>query len=255
MKKPTSIITNLSIVILTNKQDQLFINALESAQVAEKILLVDNHGYHWQTLQKKYRFQVHQHLKPINNFAKVRNQALKLITTKWVMFLDSDETLGKDRLLKQNIKAINKALQQSATTVYVKRKDIFLKRQLKHGEVGNVKLIRLFQTKKANFSGNIHEVVNSNEKQYQSEVTLLHYAHPSITQFLASISDYSKLASNNETASLLLLVKMIIYPLAKFITNYFFKLGFLDGYRGLTYATLMSLHSFFVRIYRYEDKK
>ncbi|MBI4226081.1 hypothetical protein HY612_03115 [Candidatus Roizmanbacteria bacterium] len=41
--------------------------------------------------------------------------------------------------------------------------------------------------------------------------------------------------------------KIIFFPLAKFILNYFIKLGFLDGPAGFTYAFLMSFHSFLVR--------
>jgi hypothetical protein len=34
--------------------------------------------------------------------------------------------------------------------------------------------------------------------------------------------------------------------------NYWLKLGFLDGFAGLSYALMMSFHSLLVRIYLYE---
>ena len=40
---------------------------------------------------------------------------------------------------------------------------------------------------------------------------------------------------------------IVLYPIAKFILNYIFKLGFLDGLEGLIFAILMSFHSFLVR--------
>jgi hypothetical protein len=40
-------------------------------------------------------------------------------------------------------------------------------------------------------------------------------------------------------------------PLAKFIWNYFFLWGFLDGIHGFVFAVLMSLHSFAVRVKLY----
>jgi len=248
-------IKDLTIVILTNKQDKLLVNALTSSQVAQEVLVLDNYGYDWQTLKKKYHFTVSRETKPIINFAKTRNKALKLVKTKWIMFLDSDETLGTKELLKNNVQAIKEATQQNNIGVSIIRKDIFLNKELKHGEVGRVEIVRLFQTKKTKFHGNIHETITLNTKGYKSNITLLHYSHSDITQFLNSIAKYSKLASINEkTKRNRLTIKMIIYPLGKFISNYFLKLGFLDGYRGLTYAIMMSLHSFFVRVYSFEER-
>jgi len=41
-------------------------------------------------------------------------------------------------------------------------------------------------------------------------------------------------------------------PKAKFIQNYFLKLGFLDGYLGLFQAYLMSVQSLTVRVFQWQ---
>ena len=48
------------------------------------------------------------------------------------------------------------------------------------------------------------------------------------------------------------LLSLITFPVGKFINNFLLKRGFLDGWRGLSYALMMSLHSFCVRIFQYE---
>ena len=42
-------------------------------------------------------------------------------------------------------------------------------------------------------------------------------------------------------------MSILLFPAGKFIQNYFFKRGFLDGTAGFIHAALMSLHSFLVR--------
>lgn len=42
-------------------------------------------------------------------------------------------------------------------------------------------------------------------------------------------------------------ISIIMYPLGKFILNYFFRRGFLDHIPGLIVALIMSFHSFLVR--------
>ena len=42
---------------------------------------------------------------------------------------------------------------------------------------------------------------------------------------------------------------------AKFVSNYWLKAGFLDGWRGLIYAVVMSIHSLAVRVFIYEQQQ
>jgi hypothetical protein len=103
----------------------------------------------------------------------------------------------------------------------------------------------------------VHELAQVEGQVSFSNITLLHYAHRNIAEFFSDVTGYAKLAAeyqnDSKLPSILLTVKTIVFPLGKFIQNYFLKLGFLDGWRGLTYATLMSLHSLSVRVMSYEN--
>ncbi|PIZ47679.1 glycosyl transferase, partial [Candidatus Woesebacteria bacterium CG_4_10_14_0_2_um_filter_39_14] len=48
------------------------------------------------------------------------------------------------------------------------------------------------------------------------------------------------------------LFRIIANPLAKFIQNYIFRLGFLDGTPGIIVALMMSFHSFLARAKLYQ---
>ncbi|EKD80696.1 MAG: glycosyl transferase family 2, partial [uncultured bacterium] len=78
----------------------------------------------------------------ISDFAQARNEALTQVKTPWVLFLDTDETISP--ALKQEITLAIQTDQFAA--YYIPRRDTFLDRELKHGETGHTKLIRLART-------------------------------------------------------------------------------------------------------------
>lgn len=244
-------ISDLSIVILTNRNDSKFEQALNSAQFAQNILIIDNNSKNdWNDLQKKYQFEIIEHSKAIINFAKVRNKALESVKTTWVLFLDSDEILPKNAATEiKNIIENN-----TYDAVSIKRIDYFLGKPLSFGETGNILFIRLFKTEHGKFVRNVHERVEISGKLGSANFNISHFSHDSIKDFLAKITHYAMLESKNKSTNKNeTFIQMCTFPIIKFILNYFVKLGFLDGYRGLIYAIMMSLHSFFVRVFRYEN--
>ena len=65
-------------------------------------------------------------------------------------------------------------------------------------------------------------------------------------------SHASEIIRNLNKSKKTIIKQMIVYPIGKFINNFILELGFLDGWRGLIYAFIMSLHSLWVRVYWYE---
>lgn len=241
----------LTIIILTNRSDSRFVAALESAQVAHEVLIVDHQSQNnWSELSRKYDFIISKklHSAKIENFAKIRNQAMQTASFDWVFFLDSDEIIEKTeyRHLEQCIS------QNRISGFFVQRRDIYLGKQLQHGETGHMQLLRLFLKEQTHFSGVVHEVALVDGKTAKSKITLVHHSHPSLAEFFSSIQEYSVLASQQPTPQLLFWLQFFIFPPAKFIYTYIILGGFRDGMRGFCYSLMMSLHSFFVRVHTYE---
>jgi len=188
---------------------------------------------------------------PIRDFSRLRNWAIAKVKTRWSLFLDSDETIDQQswrkikQLLKQNRPLVNGYL--------LKRQDIFLGRPLKYGETGQIYLLRLGKTEFMRYQRVVHEIAGVDGMTDKTEILIQHFAHKNIKQFLTKIFNYAQLEANQRhTWRLVLWLQLLFYPLGKFVNNYFIKLGFLDGMRGLVYASLMSLHSLLVRIYQLE---
>lgn len=240
----------LTICIITNRSDVRFLHAFQSAQIATEVLIVDNHSQNdWAKLLRTYRGRVIEwDDAPISDFAAVRNQALAHANHEWVLFLDSDEVLPTD----QQDRLAQLLQDTTAAGYWITRKDIFRGQPVNHGE-GTIKLIRLLRKSQAKFTGTVHEIATVSGTVAESQLVIDHYAHDSITSFLNKVQRYAQLAATQKSHTFWKNVwELCCYPPGKFIWNYVWKQGFRDGWAGLVYAILMSLHSFFVRIYRYE---
>jgi glycosyltransferase involved in cell wall biosynthesis len=245
----------LSVIILTHRNDQRFIKAISSAQMADEVLILDYQSQNnWPTLAKKYQFNLVKRTGVIENFASERNLALAKAKHDWVLFLDSDE-----EIVETSWPEIAQALNNPAIDgFFVNRVDIFYGQALKFGETGSSKFLRLIRKDKAKYLRPVHEkaVVAGNTED--SQIFLHHYSHTNINEFITDITHYATLEAEYQNDDLLsplaLGLKTIAYSKAKFFNNYILKLGFLDGWRGLVYASIMSLHSLMVRVFSYENR-
>ncbi len=245
----------LSVIILTHRQDQRFIKALKSAQPATEVLVIDyQSGNNWQELNKKYHFKLIKRAGSIENFSQERNLALKESQAEWVFFLDSDEEITSTSWLEITDLVTNNS---GVDGYLVERTDIFYGRALKFGETGGNKFLRLIRKAKAQYLRPVHEQAIVQGTTEYSKIQIVHYSHQNISEFIQDVTHYAVLEAEYQNDDLLspttLGLKTIIYPKSKFLVNYLFKLGFLDGWRGLVYATIMSLHSIMVRVFSYEN--
>lgn len=180
----------------------------------------------------------------IKNFAEARNQAMAKAPTNWIIFLDSDEKLSNN--LKPEIQ---KAIKNIQYNYQIKRIDWFLGKKLRFGETSRFRSTRLVQKGTGQWQGKVHEQFISKLPVNTLKNPLIHQRQITISQFLDRLNTYSSIRASEEKFSLF---KLLFYPPAKFIQNYLFRLGFLDGLPGLIMAFSMSLHSLMVRIKTYE---
>lgn len=223
----TSTSIDLSIIILFKEKNSSFYRTLASAQFATEIILVQN--------------------SEIIDFAQVRNQALKKASHEWVFFLDSDEIITHHSI--PEIKQI--VAHNTADGILVNRQDIFYRHLIKHGETGNTRLLRMGKKNMMHWVRPVHEVAKIDGRINKSNIKLVHCAHQSISEFISAISHYAQLEAQHRFSKRQpsYLIEMITFPIGKFIHNFFLKKGFLDGWAGFGYAMVMSLHSFWVRVY------
>jgi glycosyltransferase involved in cell wall biosynthesis len=241
----------LTICIITNRADERFIKSLASAQIAEEVLIIDNEsGNNWQELRKRFVFSRKLHKAKIEHFGTIRQEALQQAAHDWVLFLDSDEWLeptaeNELRLLISH---------NTADGFTITRRDIFLGQPLYFAEGGTLTLLRLVKRQQARVSGSVHETISVTGRVAPSSLLIWHESHLNISEFITDVAHYAKLAAKEKKSKRgQLLFELLTYPLGKWLYNLIIRGGIFDGWRGVTYATVMSLHSLWVRVYRYEQ--
>lgn len=188
----------------------------------------------------------------IKDFSAERNKLLSDVTTDWALFVDSDEVVSPD--LEKEIKAqITNPMSAYYSAYRIRRLDNFLGTRLKHGETGNVHFVRLAKRDWGSWQGTVHEKWIGKGLVGTLKNPLLHTPHPSLRSFVDKINIYSTLAAKERFDSGIRssFIHITIYPVAKFISNYLLKLGFLDGVPGLIHAIMMSWHSYMTHTKNY----
>ena len=225
----------LSVVILTNKQPDDFQPTIKSVAFADEVILVrDQPRFH-----------------PLKgDFAAQRNYGLSKAKGDWVIMVDDDEVVS-EKLAAETKKAISSA-QYSA--YYLRRLDRYFGQTLRHGETGNIKIIRLARKDAGRFIRPVHEVWQVKGPVGELTNPIFHNRRELVTPFIDRIAlygplDAKELAKEDKPFSVF---RLLANPLVKFIYNYQIKLGFLDGYLGLFQAYLMSVQSISVRVFQWQ---
>lgn len=237
----------LSAVVLTKNEEENIKECLQSLSFCDEIIVIDDFSTD-KTVEIAKEMGVFVFTQLLNNdFSAQRNFGLKKAKGEWILFVDADERVSL-ALRDEIIQLTNNPITQYSG-FNIKRTDFMWRKELKHGELANVKLLRLAKKDVGRWKGKVHEVWKIKGKIGELKNPLLHYPHPTLTEFLQNINFYTNLRAKELYMQDIQVywASIILYPLGKFFLNYFIKLGFLDGIPGLIQAILMSFHSFLVR--------
>ena len=137
--------------------------------------------------------------------------------------------------------------------LWIPRKNLFLGRWIRHGGYWPDPKLRFFRRGVAGFEDRpVHEDVKVEGRTNQIRYgAILHHAYPTLSDYLDHMNRYSSLGAEMiagkekphpvaENATRVghpgigfSVINIVLRPLATFIYNYFFRLGFLDGREGL----------------------
>ncbi len=235
----------LTVLVLAKNEQENITRCLEGLKFCDQIVIVDD-GSTDDTIKiaKKNGAVVLEH-ELSGDFAAMRNWALEQIKSNWVLFIDADEVVTKE-LANEIRQAITKV---ECKGFLIRRLDYMWGKELKHGDVGNVSLLRLARRGAGKWSGKVHEVWKVEGKICRLKNSLLHYPHPDVVFFLKEINKYSSIRAKALCDSGIRsnVLQIIFYPIFKFLWLWIGKLGFMDGTSGFIHAMTMAFYSFLVR--------
>lgn len=240
----------ITVIILTKNEEENIERCLKSVRWCDEIIIIDDVSTD-KTLEiaKKYKTTIYTH-KLNNDFSAQRNFGISKAKGEWILFVDSDEVVSDALAFEiSNAIALKDQNLNSFNGFFIKRIDFMWGKQLRHGETGGIKLLRLAKKNSGLWIGMAHEKWEVEGAIETLVNPLLHFPHRILYEFLREINFYTDIKveelklKNNKVS----FWQIFFYPSGKFIINYFLKRGFLDGIHGLVFAITMSFHSFLVR--------
>lgn len=239
----------ISVVILTKNEEQNIKKCLESVRWCDEIILLDDNSSD-RTVEIARKFNAKIYNNNLNNdFSAQRNFALSKARNDWVLFIDADEVVS-DALAYEisNAIGLKDGNLRNFNGFYIRRTDYMWGKKLKYGEA-SIKLLRLGRREYGIWKGKAHEKWDIKAPIGSLINPILHSPHRNVEEFLKEINFYTDIRAKElrEKNVKVFFWTILLYPLGKFVANYVFKRGFMDGVHGLVFAIIMSFHSFLVR--------
>lgn len=229
--------TPISVVIITFNEERNIGNCLEAIrQIADEIVVVDSFSTD-RTVEIANTFgaTIFQHA--FQGHIEQKNYAITKAKYPHILSLDADEYPDQ-----QFLNSINQIKNNWRADGYsVNRLNNYCGKWIKHGAwYPDVKL-RLWDSRKGKWQGkNPHdrfELIKGSSIQHTAG-NILHFSYQQIIEHVQKADYFSSIAANayfkdGKKSSIL---RMILSPLFRFIRDYIFKGGFLDGYFGFQIA-------------------
>ncbi len=181
-------------------------------------------------------------------YAAQKNSAIDKAAGDWILSLDADEELGDiaRRFIILVLSGSHDVLSHSAG-FWFSRRNYFLGRWMRHGGFYPDDKLRMFRRGIGRFESRaVHEDVQLMPRQstydalkhfdFGGRFDILHHSYPTLSDYIEHMNRYSSLGAEMIVAkgkARFSVINIVLRPIATFIYNYFFRLGFLDGREGL----------------------
>lgn len=229
----------LSVVIITFNEERNIRRCLESVlQVADEIVVVDSLSTD-RTKQICHEYEVQFHEQKFLGYIEQKNFALKFATYDYVLSLDADEALS-DELISSILK-VKKDLKYGGYTM--NRLTNYCGKWIHHCGWYPDEKLRLFKHELGSWGGvNPHDkfMFDKSVQTIHINGDLLHYSYYTLDDHFKQIERFTDIAAGelHGKGKKVSLTKLWLSPVVRFVRDYFFLSGFLDGKSGFRICRL-----------------
>lgn len=246
---------NLSVTIITLNEEKDLPQALESAiKIADEIILVDS-GSTDNTLKIAEKYSCKIFTRKFDTYANQKNFAASKTSGDWILSLDADEEISSELVVE-----IKTAIKTSDFSGYsIPRKNFILGKEIRYTRWQSEldRHIWLWKKDKGTWVGDVHEELVVAGKVGKLKFAKIHHQYETVTEFFEMMNRYSSLDANilNNKGQKFSFFKLILQTKYNFLVRYFYRLGFLDGWRGFVLSYLMAIYQFQVWIKLWQLQK
>ncbi len=260
---------SISILVLTLNEEINLPSCLESVKWSDEIVVFDSFSSD-RTVQiaKAHGARVVQ--RKFDNYAAQRNAALNDVRYKypWLLMVDADEQWD-EKLYTEMSAAIEDDTKDKISIYHFRRKDMFLGKWLKYSLASSTWSGRLVRLGDISVKRKINEEYHTDGRKGFLTGKFVHYPFSKgVAWWLERHNRYSSMEAETliHEVNEKLVIKMLFStdpsvrrkflkqlacripcrPLLVFCYLYFFRLGFLDGFAGLTYCRLRAIYEYMI---------
>ncbi len=235
-KVKKSVVTEISACMITFNNSRTVEKALQSVSSwVSELIVVDSFSTDGTfEIARRYATLCEQRQWP--GFRDQYNYCISKAKNDWVLFLDADEEVSPELA-----EEIRQRFEQDACAYdgYIAhRRNFYLGRWILHGGWVPDYEIRIFRKSKGAFEGALHANVKMKGKTGELKNYYYHYNYRDIADQIDTINRYSKTAAEDmmREGKRFSYIDLLLRPPIRFIKEYIFKRGLLDGTAGLVIA-------------------
>ncbi len=235
----------ISVVIITFNEEKNIGQCIDSIlPVADDVVVVDSFSTDNTreiVLEKGCRFVEHK----FDGHIEQKNWAITQAKYPHILSLDADEVLSEE--LQNEILNIKESWDVDA--YFFNRLTKYCGQWIKHCGWYPDQKLRLWDSRKGKWGGtNPHDKfeLNAGATKRHLKGDLLHYSYYTISQHVLQIEKFTSISAKEaiNKGKTISKAALLLKPLWKFIKDYFFRLGILDGYYGFVICRLSSWATF-----------
>ena len=242
----------LSALVITYNEEKYIKDVIKDLDFAEEIIVVDSYSTDAtpKIVQESAKAKLVQN--KFVDYTSQRNFAIDLAENPWILFLDADEKFTP-QLKEEVIQTIQLKKTSSAYLFY--RTFMFQEEELHFSGWQTDKIFRLFKKDKARYISErlVHEKLKVDGKTSKLKNKLIHFSYTNYETYKCKMISYGKFKAKEEANKGIKpnFYHFYLHPAYKFCYQYFIRLGFLDGKKGVTICYLNALSV----VARYQELK
>ncbi|HTX24665.1 MAG TPA: glycosyltransferase family 2 protein [Steroidobacteraceae bacterium] len=226
----------LAACIITYNEADRIEACVRSVRFCDEIIVVDSHSTD-RTREIAAALGARVIERDWPGYRSQKDFAVRSASHDWVLCLDADERVSEE--LEAEIERLRAGGFAGHAGWSIPRITDYFGKFLRHGNAYPDRLVRLFDRRRGGWVGReIHENTRVTGKVGRLHGHLQHYSYRSLTDHELRMLRYAQLMAESMLASGRRgsLAPVILNSAWRFLRGYLLRLGFLDGWRGLTFA-------------------
>jgi glycosyltransferase involved in cell wall biosynthesis len=260
----------ISVVISALNAEKVIEDCLRSVEFADEIILLDNSSTDKTAeIARKYTSKIFKQENDPNSIDIQKNFGFKKAKNEWILSIDADERVSPE--LREEIKQIlddgslvlgapgtNHQEQKPVNGYWIPRKNIIFGKWIQHTGWYPDPQLRLFRKDKGSFEEKyVHAPLKLQGEAGRLTNHIIHENYQSIEQFIKRTTTYAKSEADKKIKEgyVLTHIDAIRFPFNEFLSRFFAREGYKDGFHGFMLSMLMGFYHFLVFSFIWEKHK